>query len=120
MKTIEQVRAELIQMCGYKIVHTSPDSTCWVDKDDTAQGEEPFSTLDGIAAMMPEGWSWHVGTRTKHGDKGEVIDFACGAMTTRPDGRGARIIERSADGPTELEARTRLLHAVLTAIKEQP
>lgn len=117
METLEQVRDEIAGMMGYNHAERSRliDFPHWRKDGDAYRDEEgnpshPIpTTLDGIAAMMPEGWhvtieqlaarEWRVRARLRDGVNYEV---------------GPRVMLHA---PTELEARTRLLHSVITATK---
>ena len=100
MKTIEQIKGELMYMLlanGYEQYGSSV--RVFNPRNDRSYD---LDTIDGIAAMMPEGWKWQVGN---YGAK----DSEAAAW------RESAVDRHGTFGPTPVESLTRLLHAVLSA-----
>ena len=100
MKTIEQIKGELMYMLlanGYEQYGSSV--RVFNPRNDRSYD---LDTIDGIAAMMPEGWrTYYIGF--------QIETVEANAMNVET----GRICKATAS--TELEARTRLLRAVLSA-----
>lgn len=124
MKTIEQVRDEIAGMLHWELV--TADAVNGDDRDgwggnwsaacigkwkNTKEPRWPAvdhpipTTLDGIAALWPKGWRLDYLRERVHKPNPW---FASATSQHWAD--------KAAEGETELEARTRLLHAVLTAL----
>jgi len=120
MKTIDTIRDELAELTGYTKAadptkYTFENVTVWLNPHgmpvmdvDWGIYDHPIPTdLDGIAAMMPEDY------------RVSVQDYSDGwyALVRHKTVSPGKVAHRAEQYPTELEARTRLLHAVLTATK---
>lgn len=120
MKTIDTIRDEIAGMMGWvrrqqiipdaKGVPTERGLT-WARAtwplDYQSSGHPIPPTLDGIAAMMPGDY------------RVNILQYTDGwyAHARHKQVSPGKIAHKAEQYPTELEARTRLLHAVLTATK---
>jgi len=113
VKTLEQIRDEVALLLGYT---KRPDESPWWDCDTTSCNYHPVpSTIDGIAALWPEGWYTSID---------ELLNYPCGhelrwrATAKRACKAGeTEVLHVSTNGPTEYKTRLRLLHAALAATR---
>jgi len=121
MKTIDTIRDELAELTGYTKAadptkYTFEDVTVWLNPHgmpvmdvDWGIYDHPIpNDLDGIAAMIPDGLAIVV-EKFLNGNG----DWVWAARARK----GPTCVGAVTDADTEYEARTRLLHAVLTATK---
>lgn len=108
MSSIEQIRDDLAGMMGWKYIdpidHVGAGLGGWEHPAEGFDKCHPIpERLDEIAAMMPEGWLWHVDQQAP----GAWLAVAHRHLMNQ---------QINAMGATEQEARLRCLHALLSVL----